>query len=78
MTSERRLIKCLSPFLFFSTTTKTTAPATAPAPPCQLCFYAVHLYISSCHKALSHRVLAEHIMVLHQDRPLEYSLLTYI
>ena len=85
MTSERRLIKCLSPFPFFSTTTTTTAAAagaaatstatttttttaaTAPAPACKLCFHAVHLYVSSCRKALSHRVLAEHVMVLHQD-----------
>ena len=98
MTSERRLIKCLSPFPFFSTTTTTTTitttktktaaaagaaatstattattaatpatPAPAPAPACKLWFYAVHLYVSSCRKALSHRVLAEHVMVLHQD-----------
>ena len=57
MTSERRLIKCLSPFPFFSTTTTTTTTTTktttTAAAACKLCFHAVHLYVSSCRKALS-------------------------
>lgn len=84
MTSERRLVKCLSLFPFFSRTiniypqiqsisipttitttaiTITTRATTATVPACKLCFYTVQRYVSSYCKALSHRVLAEYVMV---------------